>query len=223
MAVPDGWSPYVTSARRYYWLREQSRSQDTEYGASAVWRATRLEAVGTALWFRVPGRSLLEDAGILALEEVIGAGVEELREYGLRRSTAEALINFCEGVVETMTVFQIGPRAGQIYDQDEVTLISSETYDESFETDAYEVGDRPTLRLDLDVTAISGSSAKLHVQIETRKDDDDDYRVADAFIAVTAVSAQRRVVAGLDRYVKVVCTISGSTPSVTFSLDGEAV
>ncbi len=221
--MPDGWAPYVTSARRYYWLLEKSRARDGEDGKSAVWRAIRLEAVGTSLWDRVPGRSLLEDYGVLALEEVIGAGVEELRVYGLRRSTAEALINFCEGVVSTMTVFQIGPRAGQIYDQDDVTLIASDTFDASFETDAYEVGDRPSLRLTLDVTAISGSSAALHVQIETREDSSDSWRPADAFAVVTAAGSERRVIAGLDRYIKAVCTIAGSTPSVTFSLEGEAV
>jgi hypothetical protein len=223
VAVPDGFAPYVTTARRFLFLAEREARRVREDGPADAYRARRLAAVGTPLWRRVPGRTQLLAAGVLAIEEVVGAGVDELCAYGLRRATAESLVGFCERIASNMTVFQSGPRAGQIYDHDDVTLVASATKTASYTSDEYEVGDRDELRLTLDVTAISGASARMHVQVETRKDSSDGWRVVDAFVAVTAVGAQRRAMGGCDRYVRAVCTITGTTPSVTFSLTGEAV
>ena len=171
----------------------------------------------------LPATGPLAAAGVLAIEEVIGASVDELIEYGLSRTTALALQTALERIAATMTTFQSGPNAGQIYDEDAITLIASTTKTASYTSDTYETGDRGTLRLGLNVTAISGSSARLHVQIETRKSSDDSWRVVDAFTAVTAAGSQRRTMSGLDRYVRAVCTLSGSGPSTTFSLTGEGV
>lgn len=222
MALPAGFAPYTTSPRRYYFRREMERRSSREDGASAVFRARRLAATGTALPTTFPSRTLLLTAGVLAVEEVVGAGVDELRSYGLSLPRAEALIRFLEGF--TMTTFQIGPRAGQIYEEDEIELLASGTRTASGTSDVYELGDRSTLRLDLDVTAVSGTAPRLHVQVETRKAyASGTWRVVDAFDIATAVGAQRRAMGGCDRFVRVAYALEGTTPSFAFSVSGEAV
>jgi hypothetical protein len=217
--LPTGYEPYVTSARRWYWLTQQRRTTERDEGRSSVAQALRLAQSGTTLPSTFPSRAVLLAAGVLAVEEVQGAGLDELRSYGLSLPRAEALIRFLEGF--TMTTFNYGPRAGQLYEEDEVELLASGTRTASGTSEVYELGDRSTLRLDLDVTAVSGSGT-VHVQIETRKAyASGAWRVVDAFGLASAVGAERRTMGGCDRFVRAVYTIGGT--SVTFSLAGEAV
>lgn len=225
MTLPTGFYPYITSSRRRLFLLQRERTLTREDGPALAFQVRRLEQPGTPLWRRLPGRSTLLAAGVLAMEEVMGAGVDELRLYGLSRSTAERLITLLEGIPTTMPSFEHGPRVGQIYDQDEVTILASAARTASADSAVCEVGDRSSLRLDLDITAVAGTLPTLHVQIETREEyATGTWRVVDAFTLASSVSAQRKVFAGLDRHVKAVCTIGGTgSPSFTFSLTGEAV
>jgi hypothetical protein len=88
-----------------------------------------------------------------------------------------------------------------------------------------EMGDRSTLRLDLAVTAISGSGATLAAFVYTSKDNGiaDPYRLIATLPQFTATGALRTCIAGCDRLVKVSWEITGSSPSITFSASGEAV
>ena len=218
MALPQGFVPYTTSHRRYLFRREKERRSTEEDGAAAVFRSRRLALSATPLPAGFPSRALLLAADVLAVEEVQGAGVDELRSYGLNLSRAEALVFFLEGF--TMTTFNYGPRVGQFYEEDEITLIASAARTSSFNSDVYEIGDKGALRLDLAVTAVSGSGA-VHAQIETRKEyASGTWRAVDAFEA-SAVGSERRSIGGLDRFVRSACTVSGT--SITFSLSGEAV
>lgn len=222
MTLPASFAPYVTSPRRYHFLRERERRRTANTGPADAFRGQRLAAAGTVMPTTFPSRTLLLTAGVLAVEEVVGAGVDELRSYGLSLPRAHALIRFLEGF--TMTTFQIGPRAGQLYEEDEIELLASGTRTTSGTSEVYELGDKGTLRLDLDVTAVSGTAPRLHVQIETRKAyASGTWRVVDAFDVATAVSAQRRAMSGCDRHVRVVYTLEGTTPSFAFSVSGEAV
>ena len=223
MSLPAGFTPYVTSARRFYFAKERALRAQQLDGLADCFRAKRLAEPGTRLWRRLPGRAHLLAAGVLAVEEVIGAGVAELRLYGLRPSVAEALITQLERIAATMTTFQTGPRIGEIYDQDPVTLVAAAARTTSLTSETYEVGDRGDLRLDVDVSAISGTGASLHVQIETRRDTDDAWVVREAVGPLSAVGIARLVAPGCDRFVRAVCTMAGSSPSVTFSVSGEAV
>jgi hypothetical protein len=156
---------------------------------------------------------------VLAVEEVIGAGLDELRSYGLGAQQAATLTLWLHRY-STMN-FSTGPRAGQHYEQDDITLLISALRSASGVSDTYEVGDKSTLRLDLDVTAVSGSGT-VHVQIETRAlYGSGDWRVVDAFPVQSAAGSVRRTMSGCDRFVRAVYTIGGT--SVTFSLTGEAV
>lgn len=220
--LPTGFSPHVTHPRRYRWLKQQRATREGDDGLAAAFYAVRVGTTATALPAGFPYRAILVAAGVLAMEEVRGAGTEELRSYGLSLAQAERLIFFLER--HTMTQFNYGPRVGQTYEEDEVTILASAARTSSTTSDVYEVGDKGTARLTLDITAVSGTTPSIHVQIETRKDySSGDWRVVDAFGPKTAVGSERRSMSGLDRFVRAVCTIAGTTPSFTFSLTGETV
>lgn len=88
------------------------------------------------------------------------------------------------------------------------------------------VAEGDTLRLTSTVTAIAGAGASLTVTVETSEDGaawTGVPAVGTAMPAQTAVGSARRVYVGLDRYVRVVYTIAGTTPSVTFEAKGEVV
>jgi hypothetical protein len=220
--LPTGYEPYVTSARRWYWLTQQRRTTERDEGRSSVAQALRLAQSGTTLPSTFPSRAVLLAAGVLAVEEVVGASVEELRSYGLGLTAAHHLIRFLEGF--TVYTFAYGPRVGQLYEEDEVELLAPASRTSSATSDVYEVGDKGTLRLSLAITAASGTAPTLHVQIETRESyASGTWRVVDAFPVQSSTGTARRSMSGLDRFVRAVCTIGGSSPSFTFSLSGEAV
>jgi hypothetical protein len=88
-----------------------------------------------------------------------------------------------------------------------------------------ELGDLDMLRLQLNVTAASGTTPTLDVAIQTSYDAGvtDAARAVASFAQKTAVSAERKAFVGLDRYVRFVATIGGTTPSFTFTVSGEGV
>lgn len=219
----DALAPSVTSARRYRFLRErQYRDTGYDQGPAAAWRALRLELSGTTLPTGFPSRATLLAADVLAVEEVVGAGPRELRAYGLSVSQAAHLALWTHGY--TMTTFNYGSRAGQLYEEDEVELLASATRTSTTTSDVYEVGDKGTLRLSLAITAASGTAPTLHAQIETREAyGSGSWRVVDAFPVQSGTGTVRRSMSGLDRFVRAVCTLGGTSPSFTFSLSGEAV
>lgn len=225
MALPEGFAPYVTSARRYLFLNERDRRRMRMDGPALAFRARRLDQPGTPLWPCLPGVAQLLAADVLAVEEVLGAGVDELRGYGLPRATAESLITYLEGIPMPNPTFQRGPYAGRMYFQNAIALLAEAARTASFNSDVYELGDKGTARLELDVSAVAGTLPTLQVQIETRKAyDTGAWAVVDAFPLVITTGTYRKVFEGLDRHVRAVCTIGGSGgPSFTFSLAGEAV
>lgn len=222
MALPTNYpGPSVTSPRRYLWLAQQDRTSSGDLGPASAFRARRLDLAGTALPAGFPYRTLLLAAGVLAVEEVVGAGVRELRTYGLSITQAEHFALWIERL--SMTNFNYGPRAGQAYEEDEVTLLASAARTSSATSDVYEVGDKSSLHLELAITAASGTAPSLHVQIETREAyGSGTWRVVDAFPVQSSTATLRRSMGGVDRFVRAVCTIGGSSPSFTFSLSGEA-
>ncbi len=88
-----------------------------------------------------------------------------------------------------------------------------------------ELGDKGTLRLNLAVTAVAGTSPSMTLTLETSPDGSTGWVSVAAFTAATAVSSQRKVFTGLDRFVRLnVTAFSGSaTPSVTHGVSGEAL
>ncbi|NUP24022.1 MAG: hypothetical protein HOZ81_49805 [Streptomyces sp.] len=90
-------------------------------------------------------------------------------------------------------------------------------------TAAVEVGARHTLRLQLNVTAVSGTTPSLTVNVQTSADANSWYMVG-SFAAKTAVSSENKSFSGLDRYVRLQWAApSGTTPNFTFNATGELV
>lgn len=204
--------------RRYYLRKERTAERYGESALALAWRSRRLAETGTALPAGLPARAALLAAGYLALDEVDGAEVIELQRAGLSSADALLVFNRINGVTVPTTYFTSGPQQGEAYDQDEITLLASASRSASFNGDAVEVGDRPTLRLSL---AISAISTTLQVQIETRKDSDDTWRTVDAFPVQSTTGTVRKVFSGCDRFVRAVSTLGGA--SATYQLTGEGV
>lgn len=112
-----------------------------------------------------------------------------------------------------------------------VTLAGSATVTGSANGAAVEVGDATTLRLNLIVTAHAGTTPTLDVKVQTCPTSGGTWvettvlgATTGAFPQVTTVNGTTRVVVtGLDRFVRIVSTLGGTTPSYTYSVSGEAV
>lgn len=86
-----------------------------------------------------------------------------------------------------------------------------------------ELGEFTTLRLTLNATAVSGTTPSATVTVETSPDGSTGWVAVGSFTAVTAVGSQRKVFAGCDRFYRLnVTAVSGTTPSVTFDVTGDA-
>jgi hypothetical protein len=90
------------------------------------------------------------------------------------------------------------------------------------QTGGRNVGYIHTLRLNRVVTAASGTTPSLTVIIE-HSADNATWSTHTTFTAATAVNTERKVLSGLDRYVRARWTVSGTTPSFTWGLTGESV
>jgi len=82
------------------------------------------------------------------------------------------------------------------------------------------VGYIHTLRLALAVTAFTGTTATFTIE---HSPDNSTWTAhpSGAFTATTAVSSQRKILSGLDRYVRV--SWAGTFTTMTFGLSGESV
>lgn len=108
----------------------------------------------------------------------------------------------------------------------DVTLLASGALTASGQTAAIDVGGAPTLRCQVRVSAVSGTSPSVTVTVQTSHDAGatDAWRTAgSAFSAITAVGDSPWQSFVVDRYVRVSYTVSGTTPSLTTAVVGEAV
>lgn len=113
-------------------------------------------------------------------------------------------------------------QSGRWADTDEVVFTASAARTSSGSSPAVELGDAGTVRLLLDVTASSGSSPTLNVQLETSYDGTaNSWRPIGSFPQFTSTGSSRESFGGADRFVRASWTIGGSNPSFTFSLSGE--
>jgi hypothetical protein len=83
-------------------------------------------------------------------------------------------------------------------------------------------GTSHTLRLDLNITAASGTGPTLAVTVE-HSADRTTWRAHSSFATASAAGSERRVISGLDRYVRCAWTLGGTTPSFDFSVTGDLV
>lgn len=89
--------------------------------------------------------------------------------------------------------------------------------------DTYVMGNLTQARLELIITAVSGSSPTLDVYIET-SNDETNWTVAGWFATETDAGTQRPPpFAQCGKYIRAVCVLGGTNPSFTFSIEGRAV
>jgi hypothetical protein len=91
---------------------------------------------------------------------------------------------------------------------------------------AFAVIDKDQFRGQSIVTAASGGTPSLTVNIQTSHDAGatDAWRTIASFTAQTAANTSAwQDFVGLDRYIRATWTVSGSTPSFTFGVVGEAL
>ncbi|MGK3995103.1 hypothetical protein [Sorangium sp. So ce1024] len=86
---------------------------------------------------------------------------------------------------------------------------------------AVEIGDMGTLRLRLNVTATEGTPT-LDITLQTSKDGST-WRTLGTFAQATGEGSELKSFPGCDRYVREAATVGGSDPSITYTIDGEAV
>lgn len=116
----------------------------------------------------------------------------------------------------------VAARAGSFIRGGNVTPTSA-TITATGQTTGVEIAGQGVLRLDLVVSAASGTSPSDTITIQTSFDNGvtDSWRTVASFSAVTATGTTRQVFAGCDRWVRASHVISGTTPSFTYSLSGE--
>lgn len=108
----------------------------------------------------------------------------------------------------------------------DVTLLASTALTASGNTAGMDVGGFGTLRCQVQVSAASGTTPSLTVTVQTSHDNGvtDAWRTAGAaFGAITAAGNSPWQVFAVDRYVRVSYAVSGTTPSLTTAVVGEAV
>jgi hypothetical protein len=88
-----------------------------------------------------------------------------------------------------------------------------------------ETGDKGTLRLTQNITAVTGTTPTLVTDVQTSKDNaaTDPYRTVASFTSKTGVTSERKCFAGLDHWVRLNHTLGGTTPSFTVTYTGSAV
>lgn len=109
---------------------------------------------------------------------------------------------------------------------DDVILKASSAVTATGQSAAVDVGGNGTLRAKVVVTAATGTTPSLTCTIQTSHDagDADAWRTAGAaYSALTAAGSSPYQCFVVDRYVRVSYVVSGTTPSITFSVSGEAV
>ena len=112
---------------------------------------------------------------------------------------------------------------GRWADTDPVTLFASAARTASANGSAVELGDCAVARLDLKVTAASGTTPTLVVKVQTSPDGTTWADVGTAFTQATAATTEHKIVSGLDRFVRGVATIASVASSVTKSGTGPNV
>jgi len=105
---------------------------------------------------------------------------------------------------------------------DPVTLVPDGTRNAPGSGPGVAMGEAATLRVDLVVTAVTGTTPVLTVVLE-HSPDGQSWSTHSSFTAITAAGTQRKVAAGLDRFIRCSWSLTGTTPSATFRVAGELV
>jgi hypothetical protein len=104
----------------------------------------------------------------------------------------------------------------------DVTFVNGATTATASST-AIELGDRGVVRVDVTVSVATGTTPSNTISLDTSKDGVTAWSTIASFTAITAAGTARKVFSGCDRFVRITETITGTTPSFTRVITGEAV
>lgn len=204
--------------RRLYLLKRRAALARGDTHLAGVWRAKQETLAWPDLPAGFPARAALVAAGYTTVRDLDGAAADELTDLGLTPAQAAAVRAAMESwtmIASTLLTYQRQDgRFAAVYN---APLVPSASRAATFTSDTYEMGDMATLRLLLDVTVITGT---LDCVVQTSPDGASNWQALGTFAQKTAVSSERNVFPGADRFVRVVCTIV--TGPATFSITGEA-
>lgn len=88
---------------------------------------------------------------------------------------------------------------------------------------AVELGDRNSLRLDVVITAASGTTPTLDIAVQSSPDNSTWTTIASFAQQTTTTTGVHKIFGPIDRFVRINSTVGGTTPSFTFSVSGDAV
>lgn len=215
----------MTTLRRYYLLKRLAARAARDPGLAGAWRSKQEAIAWPDLPAGFPSRATLIAAGYTTVRDLDGADADELATLGLNSAAARAVLAAMEHwkmIPTTLSTYtrQDG-RAAAVYD---APLLPSAARTATVVGDTYEMGDLCCLRLTLDVTAVSGTNTpSLDVIVETSHDGVTNWQTLGTFGQKTAVSSERQVFPGAERFVRASVVIAGTNPSFTCSLLGEAI
>lgn len=206
--------------QRYLVLKAAAADALGDGALALAWRGKHSAQLERShpLPYLFPLVSALRGAGYLFLEDLLGATDRELVAAGLGNDEARSALSALTSG-ETMGYTMKNGRWANV---ESVVLAGSAARTADGNGDSLELGDRQTLRLKLDVTAIAGTTKQLDVAVQTRHDADDSWRTVASFSQKTAVASEQKCFTGLDREVRVAWTKHADTTSATFSVEGEA-
>jgi hypothetical protein len=217
---------YPTLRRLYLANRRSALSLgDAGIGAVGFWRWKQEQIAWPDLPATFPSRAKLIAEGYQTVRDLDGADVDELREIGLTRQQALAVLAAMQEWPPMITKVLKGyqEQGGLFAGAFDAPLVPSAARTASGTGETLEVGDEHTLRLTLDVTAASGTLPTLDVIVETSADGATGWRSVYAFGQKTTTGSDRQSFSNLDRFVRCSWVIGGTTPSFTWSLTGELV
>lgn len=213
----------LTSPRRYYLHKRIAATALGDTELAGVWRAKQEAIYWPSLPSTFPSRAALIAEGYTTVRDLDGADADELSDLGLTDAEASAVLAAMESwtmIALVLATFQRQDgRTATVYS---APLLPSAVRTASVTGDTLEMGDLTTLRLKLDVTAASGTTPTLDVTVETSPDGVNDWQAVGTFAQKSAVSYERNVFPGCDRFVRAKVVIGGTNPSFTFGLTGEA-
>jgi len=220
----------VPTPRRYYLLKRFAAIKSQQLPLSYFWRAKQEAIFWPPLPANFPARAQLIAGGYYTVRDLDGATTTELQQnLSVTLATAQA-------VVAAMGAWRMIPHILKGYNRQDGAFAKTyaaplapdganpgPAFTASYIGDTYEMGDQTCLRLQLAITAISGVGATLRAIIETSPDGVNNWNQVGAFGYQTTVCTENNVFPGCDRFVRANVTISGTTPSVTFTINGESV
>jgi len=215
----------ITSPRRFYLLKRRAATDLGEFGLASLWQAKQEAIYWPDLPTDFPARAELVAAGYTTAIDLTGADADELKLIGLTRSETTAVLEALETEMALIPKVLNGyqEQSGKFATAYDAPLFGSAARTASADGDAFEVGDGNTLRLNLVVTAASGTLPTLDVKVQTSYDL---VTWRDVYLfgqKTTTTTGDRQSFSNLDRFVRAVATVGGTLPSFTFSLTGQLI